>query len=203
MDAIDRLLEQAREARRDQRLDVAHAGFDKAIVMSRRAGNDMVLARALIGKAQIARDQGRPIAAIPLYEEAVKRLRVRPIPWPWRLPCVISAMPSASTRTMTRPSRATTRPWQSIAPSTTRRPWPWPMRFGPWPCCGKRKASTWLPSRCGRRPWNCMARLASRLAQTSAIATLRPWPAGKPLSKVKALPDKVDATFGYAELRFG
>jgi len=75
MNNAEHLLDKAWRARRDRHLDIAHADLDKLIAMSRSAGDDVVLARALMYQAQVERDRGRPNSAVPLYEEAVSLFR--------------------------------------------------------------------------------------------------------------------------------
>ena len=66
---------QANDARRENRLDEARAGFEEAAFISRREGNTGELARALMGLAQIERDRGKQDAALPYYREAVALAR--------------------------------------------------------------------------------------------------------------------------------
>jgi tetratricopeptide (TPR) repeat protein len=75
MDDAEHLLARAWRARRDSHLDVAYADLDKAIVMTRSAGDEGLLAKALMQQAQVERDRARPNSAVPLYEEAVRLFR--------------------------------------------------------------------------------------------------------------------------------
>lgn len=75
MDSLNRLLEQAAQARREKRLEVARADLDKAIIIGRSLGDKIALAQALIQRGQTEYDIGRAGSAIPLYEEAIRSLR--------------------------------------------------------------------------------------------------------------------------------
>ncbi len=68
----DRSIEQGGKAQFRQHYDLAHADLGKAIVLSRRTGDEARLATSLMRQARIECDRGHPGSAIPLYEQAVK-----------------------------------------------------------------------------------------------------------------------------------
>ncbi|MBP2158420.1 MULTISPECIES: tetratricopeptide repeat protein [Asticcacaulis] len=75
MHSIDRLFGQANQARRDGRYAEARTSLDALILIARRQANDILWAQALTVKAQVECDDDHAVAAVPLYEEAVKLYR--------------------------------------------------------------------------------------------------------------------------------
>lgn len=73
--SIDRLFGQADKARQDGRYSDARASLDALILIARRQANDVLWAQALTVKAEVECDDGHAVAAVPLYEEAVKLYR--------------------------------------------------------------------------------------------------------------------------------
>ena len=73
--SIDRLFGQANRARRDGRYADARASLDALILVARRQANDILRAQALTVKAQVECDDNHAVAAVPLFEEAVKLYR--------------------------------------------------------------------------------------------------------------------------------
>ena len=66
---VDRLLEQARRERLEDRPDAARSLLVRAVALAREAEGP-ALGRALAGLGQIARDQGEEAEALRLYREA-------------------------------------------------------------------------------------------------------------------------------------
>ncbi len=75
MQSIDRLFGQADRARRDGRYSDARANLDALILAARRQANDVLWAQALTLRAKVECDDDHAVAAVPLYEEAVKLYR--------------------------------------------------------------------------------------------------------------------------------
>lgn len=73
--SIDRLFGQANKARRDGHYADARASLDALILIARRQANDILWAQALTIKAQVECDDDHAVAAVPLYEQAVKLYR--------------------------------------------------------------------------------------------------------------------------------
>jgi tetratricopeptide (TPR) repeat protein len=73
--SIDRLFGQVNRARRDGRYADARASLDALILVARRQANDVLRAQALAIKAEVERDDDHAVAAVPLFEEAVKLYR--------------------------------------------------------------------------------------------------------------------------------
>src|SRR5438552_13362449 len=74
-DALQELMRQAAQARREQRLADAQRDLIEAVALCRQTGVRRDLVPALKGLGQIERDLGRGEAARPLYEEAVALCR--------------------------------------------------------------------------------------------------------------------------------
>ena len=74
-DKLQNLLQQAWQARRDNRLADAHQAFTEAVALCRKTGERRALIQSLKGLGQIERDLGHADAAHPLYEEAVTHCR--------------------------------------------------------------------------------------------------------------------------------
>jgi tetratricopeptide (TPR) repeat protein len=75
-DTIDRLMQQALEARRQNRLDDAKRALVEAVALCRETAGPGKLARALAGLGQAERDLHHNDAALRHYEEAVSLYRV-------------------------------------------------------------------------------------------------------------------------------
>jgi tetratricopeptide (TPR) repeat protein len=73
--SIDRLFGQVNRARRDGRYADARASLDALILVARRQANDVLRAQALAIKAEVECDDDHAVAAVPLFEEAVKLYR--------------------------------------------------------------------------------------------------------------------------------
>lgn len=70
-DVTDRLFQQAAQARREHRLADAKRDLIQAVDLSRKAGTQLALAKALTGLGQIERDLHHGEAALKHYQEAV------------------------------------------------------------------------------------------------------------------------------------
>jgi tetratricopeptide (TPR) repeat protein len=75
MESVDVLLDRATEARRASLLGEARDHAERAETVARHTDTPEALARALTVLAQVDRDQRRPEAARPHYEEAVALYR--------------------------------------------------------------------------------------------------------------------------------
>jgi tetratricopeptide (TPR) repeat protein len=75
-DTVQERVRQAREARRENRLDDVRQHFLAAVELSRQIGTRRELVDTLKGLAQIERDLGRLDVCRPLYEEAVALCRM-------------------------------------------------------------------------------------------------------------------------------
>jgi tetratricopeptide (TPR) repeat protein len=75
-DKIDRLMQQALEARRENRLDDAKRGLVEAVSLCREAAAPGKLAKALAGLGQAERDLHHNDAALRHYEEAAALYRM-------------------------------------------------------------------------------------------------------------------------------
>jgi tetratricopeptide (TPR) repeat protein len=75
-DTIDQLMQQALQARRENRLDDAKRDLLEAVVLCREAAAPGKLARALAGLGQAERDLHHNDAALRHYEEAVALNRI-------------------------------------------------------------------------------------------------------------------------------
>jgi len=71
----DKLINQGYQARRERRLDDASLRFAEAVDLSRKSGDRGLLAQALTGLGQIARDLHQETIALKHYEEAVALYR--------------------------------------------------------------------------------------------------------------------------------
>jgi tetratricopeptide (TPR) repeat protein len=67
----ERLIQQAHQARRENRPQDAQRDLAEAVAICRRSGSQLELARALCGLGQIERDLNRRDAALGHYQEAV------------------------------------------------------------------------------------------------------------------------------------
>lgn len=74
------LIEQGRQARRDDRPDDARRHFAEAVVLARTVSAGRELIDALKGLGLVERDRGRPKAALRLYAEALALCRVQDDP---------------------------------------------------------------------------------------------------------------------------
>lgn len=75
MQSVERLIGQADRARQDGRYADARASLDALILIASRQADDILRAQALTAKAQVECEDERAVAAVPLYEEAVKLYR--------------------------------------------------------------------------------------------------------------------------------
>ncbi len=74
-DTVAKLLQHAREARREGRSDDARRDLLEAVRLCREDDEPTLLAPALTALGQIERDLDRPAEALPLYEEAAELYR--------------------------------------------------------------------------------------------------------------------------------
>jgi tetratricopeptide (TPR) repeat protein len=74
-DAIAAHIENATQARKDNRLQDAKSNWLQALVLCRCSTNRLALIQSLKGLAQIERDLGHDADSLPLYEEAVALAR--------------------------------------------------------------------------------------------------------------------------------
>lgn len=74
-EAIEKLLMQAAQARREKRSPDARRDLLQAVAQARTGNDPSELARTVSGLGQIERDMGRPEAALALYQEAAEIYR--------------------------------------------------------------------------------------------------------------------------------
>jgi tetratricopeptide (TPR) repeat protein len=75
MSDVEKLIQQAVQARKEKRLADAKRDWAEAVELCRLEGMNRGLVAALKGLGQIERDMGHGDAALPLYEEAVALCR--------------------------------------------------------------------------------------------------------------------------------
>jgi tetratricopeptide (TPR) repeat protein len=74
-DAFNKLADQARQARTENRVSDAKRLWAEAVQLSRQSGSKKELLQALKGAGQIERDMGSNETALPFYQEAVSLCR--------------------------------------------------------------------------------------------------------------------------------